>query len=232
MDKEIKYLIPEPEEYLKIRKGGVLNLIFTALCLEATRQIDEGFDVVSIETAAKRAFNLSKGFLAEMDRIGIDKAIEYLEYLSENSDPDDPIYNVYDNFFDPGPAARKKRNEHQEAQDKSSIRWVSLEDGNKEAEDFMLVDMLKKRFQAVAFVIASELVGAGVAEIKDIDSICREYLGWKKGPFEMMNEIGIKNTMQIVTEKLEMSHRREINFPVPRSLIEQVQMNVPWPTGK
>ena len=232
MDKRLKYLIPEPEEYLKSRKGGVVNLMFAALCVEATRQLDEGFDAGSIETAARQTFNISKGFLDEMDGVGIAKAIEYMEYLSENSNSDDPLYSIYHNFFSPGPAVREKMNKYREAQDKSRVTWVSFEDKNKEAEDFMLVDMLKKRFQAVAFMIASDLVGARVAEIKDIDALCREYLGWKKGPFEMMNEIGVNDAMQRVTERMQLSHRREINFPVPRSLIEQVQKNSPWPIEK
>lgn len=229
MNKRLDYLIPEPEEYVKSRKGGVVNLMFVSLCVESTRQIDEGFDIVGVETAAKRAFNASKGFLAEMDEIGIVKAFEYMEYLSDDSDPDDPLYSVYNNFFNPGPAAREKMNKYREAQDKSMVLWVSIEDKNKEAGDFMLVDMLKKRFQAVAFMIASDLAGIRVTEIKDIDALCRKNLGWKKGPFEIMNEIGINAAMQMVTERMELSHRREINFPIPRLLIEQVQKNTPWP---
>jgi hypothetical protein len=45
----------------------------------------------------------------------------------------------------------------------------------------------------------------------------------------MMNRIGIQEAMRMVTEKMEMSHRQEINFPIPKLLIEQAQKNEPWP---
>ena len=232
MDKSLSFLIPEPEKYLKKRKSGVVNLMFTALCVEATRQIDEGFDVRSIETAAKQAFNVPEGFLTEMEKVGIGKAIEFMEYLSDDSDADDPFYSFYHNFFTPGPAAQEKLKKYRESQDKSVITWIPFNDRNKDAGDFMLVDMLKRRFQAVAFVIASDILGSEVAKINEIDSLCKKYLGWKKGPFVMMNEIKIKNVMQMVTERMELSHRREINFPIPRCLIDQAMKNAPWATEK
>lgn len=232
MDKDLKPIFPEPEEYLQKRKGGIINLMFTALCVEATRQIDEGFDVISIETAGKKAFDISQGFFSAMEKIGIDEVIEYMEYLSDDSDADDPLSSVYHNFFSPGPAALEKLNEYREAQDKSMVTWISFNEKNREAEDFMLVDMLKKRFQAVAFMIASDLYGAGFGELKEIDTLCKKYLDWKKGPFLLMNEIGINDVMQMVTERMQLSHRREINFPVPRCLIEQAQKNAPWPIEK
>jgi 3-hydroxyacyl-CoA dehydrogenase len=228
MAKNLKHPIPEPEEYLQKRKGGIINLIFTALCLEATRQIEEGFDVISIETAARKAFDVSQGFFTAMEKIGIDKVIEYMHYLSDDSDTGDPLYSVYHNFFSPGPAALEKLDEYRESQDKSMVTWISFNDKNRDADDFMLVDMLKKRFQAVAFMISSDIYGAGIGELKEIDSLCKNYLDWKKGPFLMMNEIGMNDVMQMVTERMQLSHRREINFPIPRCLIEQAQKNAPW----
>lgn len=232
MDKNLKHLIPEPEQYLQKRKGGIINLILTGLCLEATRQIDEGFDVISIDTAAKKAFNVSQGFFSVMEKIGIDKVIGYMDYLSDDSDAGDFLYSVYHNFFSPGPAALEKLDEYRKSQDRSLVTWISFDDKNKVADDFMLVDMLKKRFQAVAFMIASEIYGSGIGELKEIDSLCKNSLDWKKGPFLLMNEIGINDVMQMVTERMQMSHRREINFPIPRCLIEQAQKNAPWPVEK
>jgi hypothetical protein len=44
----------------------------------------------------------------------------------------------------------------------------------------------------------------------------------------MMDEMGIGEALNIVTEKMELSHRREISFYVPRLLITQAQKNKPW----
>ena len=66
-----KNLIEEPFPLRKERKGGAANLILIALLLEASRMVDENFDVPSVESAAKSVFGLSKGYLSIMDEIGI-----------------------------------------------------------------------------------------------------------------------------------------------------------------
>ena len=74
-----------------------------------------------------------------------------------------------------------------------------------------------------------EIVEAGLLEIGDIEKTCLEVFGWKEGPFAMMNRLGLEETMRKVTEKMEMSHRQEINFPIPKLLIDQARKNEPWP---
>jgi len=44
-----------------------------------------------------------------------------------------------------------------------------------------------------------------------------------------MNKMGMMEVMRIVTERMELSHRKEINFPIPRLLIHQAQKGEPWP---
>jgi len=226
--KEFKNLIPEPISLLKTRKGGALNLIYIALLLEASRMVDDGADIHSIEVAAKKAFDVSKGFLSQMDDVGIPKAVAAMEALSEDSDPEDPVYAKYHNFFEPSESLRKKLKEYQESEEKE-VRWVSAEDAQKEATDFMLVDLLKKRFQAVSFITAVEVVEAGLLKLIDVDKAIKKTFQWKEGPFSMMNRLGLEETMNLVTEKMQHSHRLEINFPIPRLLISQAQKNEPWP---
>jgi len=40
--------------------------------------------------------------------------------------------------------------------------------------------------------------------------------------------MGVGEALKIVTERMFFSHRKEINFPVPRLLITQAQKNAPW----
>jgi len=228
-EKEFKNLIPEPILLLKPRKGGALNLIYIALLLEASRMVDDGADIHYIEAAAKKAFGMSKGFLSQMDDIGIPKAVVAMEALAEDVDPEDPVYAKYHNFFEPSESCRKKLEEYQQSEDKKTVRWVSAEDVQKEATDFMLVDLLKKRFQAVSFITAVEVVEAGLLKLTDADKVVKETYQWKEGPFSMMNRLGLEETMNLVTEKMQHSHRLEINFPIPRLLISQAQKNEPWP---
>jgi 3-hydroxyacyl-CoA dehydrogenase len=227
--KEFKNLIAEPISLLKPRKGGALNLIYVALLLEASRMVDDGADIHYIEAGAKKAFDVSKGFLSQMDEVGIPEAVAAMEALSEDSDPEDPVYEKYHNFFEPSESLRNKLKEYQQSEDKKTVRWVSAENARKEATDFMLVDLLKKRFQAVSFITAVEVVEAGLLKLIDVDKAVKKAFQWKEGPFSMMNRLGLEETMNLVTEKMQRSHRQEINFPIPRLLISQAQKNEPWP---
>ena len=79
------------------------------------------------------------------------------------------------------------------------------------------------------FMTASEIVDSGIQDLQTLERLCRRDLGWKEGPFSMMNRIGIAEAMRIVIKKLEQSHRKEINFPVPSLLIEQARRGESWP---
>jgi 3-hydroxyacyl-CoA dehydrogenase len=105
--KECKQLIPEPMPLLKERKGGGMNLLYVALLLEAARMVDDKLDKPSIEAAAKKAFGISKGFLSLMDDVGIPEVVSAMEALSNDSDPEDPIYKIYRNFFTPADSCKK-----------------------------------------------------------------------------------------------------------------------------
>jgi 3-hydroxyacyl-CoA dehydrogenase len=227
--KEFKNLVAEPIPLLKPRKGGALNLIYVALLLEAARMVDDGADVPHIEAAAKKAFDVSKGFLSQMDDVGIPEAVAAMEALSEDVDPEDPVNKKYLNFFEPSESCRKKLKQFEQSEEKKAVRWVSAEDAQREAADFILVDLLKIRFQAVSFITAVEVVEAGLLKLIDVDKAVKKTFQWKEGPFSMMNRLGLEETMILVTEKMQLSHRQEINFPIPRLLISQVQKNEPWP---
>jgi len=214
---------------LKYRKGGAANVIFVALLLEAARMVDEKFDFAAVEAAGQKAFNLPQGFLSLMATIGISLASPCLNSFSDASNPSDSFYQVYDNFFTPPPSYRKMFEASPGGLGKSRLRWDSDADGHSKPHDWMLVDMLKNRFLAVAFMTAVELVDSGIIRLEEVDKLCQNAFGWQEGPFTLMNRIGILESMRLMTEKMEISHRREINFPIPKLLIEQVQKNEPWP---
>lgn len=229
MDKnESPILIDEPIPLIKKRRGGIANLILVSLILEATRMLDDGFDVATVEEAGKITFGIPKGFLSMMDDLGIPEVVSAMEHLSDTSDPEDPLMHVYKNFFAPAKSAQMMLEEYNKAESKSSVVWVSPEDIVKAASDFLLVQALGQRFRAVAFMIAVELVESGVAELPDLEKIYRDKFLWSEGPFAMMNSMGIGEALRIVTERMTLSHRSAINFPVPKLLILQAQKNSPW----
>jgi len=221
-------LVPETAPIKKERRGCATNLILTALLLEAARMVDDGFETFDIEAAAQKAFGIPKGFLAQMDKIGIPKTIAAMEYLADMSNSEDPLTRVYYNFFTPANSCRQILDEYKNAGDKSSVVWVTEKDAKRKPFDFMLVENLSKRFMAVSFAVSTELVDSEVIELTAVERMCTDVLGWKEGPFSMMNGMGIEESLQIVTEKMQFSHRKEINFPVSRLLITQAQKNTPW----
>lgn len=220
-------LIEEPFSLRKERKGGAASLMLSALMLEACRMIDDGMEIPHIEAVARSTFGLADGFLARMDRIGIFETCGYLTAMSDDSEAEDPIFQKYFNFFTPARCLAEKCEKAREGG--AALLWKSEAGEDKEPDDFMLVDLLIKRFQAVAFITASEIVEAGLLEIAEVEKLCREAFGWQEGPFAMMNRLGIETAIRKVTEKMEMSHRQEINFPITMLLIDQARKNEPWP---
>jgi enoyl-CoA hydratase/carnithine racemase len=149
--------------------------------------------------------------------------------FSDSSNPDDPLYKAYGNFYTPAESYKKLLDKYQKAKDKPAVKWVPEDEAKKEAKDLMLIDALKNRFLAVGFMTAVEVVEAGVIEMDEVDKLCQNAFLWREGPFAMMNKTGIGQVLRIVTEKMELSHRKEINFPIPKLLISQAQKNEPWP---
>jgi len=82
---------------------------------------------------------------------------------------------------------------------------------------------------AVGFMTAVECVDSGVIAMDEVDKLCQNAFLWGEGPFALMNKMGISEVMRIVTERMELSHKNEINFPIPQLLVKQAQSNTPWP---
>jgi 3-hydroxyacyl-CoA dehydrogenase len=220
-------LIDEPIPLRKERKGGAASLMLAALMLESCRMIDDGMEIPHIEAAAGNTFGTAEGFLARMDGIGIMETCDYLTGMADDSDSEDPIFQKYFNFFTPARCLAERCGKGRAGG--AAPLWKAGAEEDREPDDFMLSDLLNKRFQAVAFITSTEVVEAGLLEIAEVERLCREAFAWKEGPFAMMNRLGLEETMRKVTEKMEMSHRQEINFPITKLLIEQARKNEPWP---
>ncbi len=209
---------------IRYRKGGAANVLLIGLLLEAARQIEEGFSPAGVEEASRQAFSIPVGLGSMLKAIGPRLAAACLASFADPSEPDHPFHRVYDNFFSPPRFLISEREAFFE------MPTASSEDGKP--IDVITLDHLKRRLLAVAFMTASEVVEAGIIKRQDVDALCQLAFGWPEGPFALMNKLGVGEALRMVTEKMELSHRREINFPVPRLLIEQAQKNEPWPIAE
>lgn len=227
----MKKLIPEPVKLHHERKGGAANLMLTALMLEAARMVEEGYDIPTVEQAGKAAFGGDQGFLSWMDEIGLLDSMKFLFHLALHDKKKNSLFEKYNNFFSP-PEILKQRLAQTGGAGKKGVKWLTPEESQKTPSDALTINMLIKRFQAVAFMVAAEVVEAGLLTVKEAESSFRQALLWKEGPFTLMNQTGIPETMNMVTEKMELSHSQEINFPVPQRLIDQVRENKFWDLGE
>lgn len=212
-------LVQEPFPLKKPRRGGALNLLLASLILEAGRMLDEGRTVKEVEEASRRAFKSSEGILSFCQRKGFSRVQKYLVYLASEEAEDD-LRLTYDNFF-------SLRNNIFNLTPEELAK-IFNEEKEPDVLDDMTLEFLVKRFWAVIFVVATELVGARVIDLEQLEAATQKELGWPKGPFALMNQVGIQEAMRLVIRQLELSHRQEINFPVPPLLINQSQVNAPW----
>jgi 3-hydroxyacyl-CoA dehydrogenase len=214
---------------LHYRKGGVANIIFVSLVLEAVRMVDEGFGTAGVEEAGTAAFGMPVGFVRLLQSVGFDLAASCLESFSDTTAPDHPLACAYANFFSPPFQLRQKFGEARESGQLISVEQLLSPGKTARLGDEIVIESLKRRFLAVAFMTASEVVEAGLITPGDADRLCQVAFLWARGPFALMNEIGVGTALQWVTERMELSHRQEINFPVPRALVLQGQKKEPWP---
>lgn len=214
---------------LRYRKGGVANIVFVGLLLEAVRMLDEGYGSAGVEGAGTAALGMPVGFVRLLQSVGFDLAASCLESFSDPSAPEHPLACAYDNFFSPPGGLKQKFNEARESGKLISIEQLLTPERTARPDNTLVIESLRRRFLAVAFMTAAEVVEAGLIVPADVDTLCRTAFLWPEGPFALMNRVGIGASLELVTEKMELSHRQEISFPVPRILIQQAQKNEPWP---
>ena len=208
------------------RKGGVADIIFVALLHEATRMIEEGFDIPAIESAGKQACGTPIGFLELMDVTGLPVGLFSMRSFSDSSNPIDPLYKVYGNFFTPRQNYISLVAEFDKASDKSFIRWLANPQSAIRNPQF--INELADRFLAIGFLTATECVDAGLITINDLERLTQNAFLWRKGPFTLMNELGMKKVCHIVTKRAGLASSFGQDFPITPLLRKQMGEARAW----
>ncbi|MFQ5812402.1 MAG: 3-hydroxyacyl-CoA dehydrogenase family protein, partial [Anaerolineae bacterium] len=81
-----------------------------------------------------------------------------------------------------------------------------------------------ERLLGVVFGVAAQLVEEGVATTEDTDRGALVGLRWARGPFAMMNELGLDRALELV----EQLAARYDSFAVPELLRQQAASGQPW----
>lgn len=210
------------------RKGGVADIIFVALLLEAARMVEEGFALQDIEAAAKKAYGIPMGFLELMDATGIPIGLYSMDSFSDATDKSDPLFKVYGNFYKAPKGYVDLVRRFEQAENKSTVRWINGDAARKPVTDVATVANLTDRFLAVGIATSTECVNAGLITIPDLDVLCQNAFLWKKGPFQLMNELGKARVREVIEKRSAIACDRKQDFPVCDLLKKEMAVETPW----
>lgn len=187
---------------VKDAPGFAVNRFFVPFYVEGIRMLEQGVaNIPTIDAAAKKAFNIGMGPFLLMNVTGVPIALHTANTLSKELNP----------FYGP-PEILKKQVEKKED-------WDLTGD-----IDESKIDELVDRFYGVGLGVPAELVDDGVASIEDTDRGAKLGLRWSQGPFEIMNELGIDKTYELVAAVAE----RYPDFKVPGLLKRQKELGQPF----
>ncbi|MBU1877408.1 MAG: enoyl-CoA hydratase/isomerase family protein, partial [Chloroflexi bacterium] len=182
--------------------GFAVNRFFVPWLNEAARMLDDGLaNIPTIDEAAREAFHVGMGPFALMNATGIPIA-----YHSTTS-----LGQALGAFYAPADALA--------AQFKAGQEW-NLE-GPVDAAAKAAVG---ERLLGVVFGVAAQLVQEGVATAEDTDRGALVGLRWARGPFGMMNDLGVDGALELV----ERVAARYDSFAVPELLQWQAAAGQPW----
>jgi enoyl-CoA hydratase/3-hydroxyacyl-CoA dehydrogenase len=200
---ELSRLVGKIPIKVKDAPGFAVNRFFVPWLNEATRMLGEGVaSTPTIDQAAMEAFSIGMGPFALMNATGIPIAYHSASFLARNLGP----------FYEPSEALRR--------QFEAGEQW------ELEGEiDEQTRGVVRDRLLGVVFGIAAQLVGEGVATTEDTDLGATVGLRWAKGPFAMMNDVGMERALVLVEA---LAAQSKGTFAVPELLREQAVRSEPW----
>ena len=187
---------------VKDAPGFAVNRFFVPFLNEAARMLEENVaDIPTIEEAAKRAFKIGMGPFMLMNVTGIPIAVHAATTLGEELGP----------FYAPCELLKDQK--------EKGVNW-DLEGDVDEPK----IQPVMERFYGVCLGVAAALVDEGVASIEDTDRGAKIGLRWIKGPFEIMNKIGIDATYSAVKRIVDIYP----DFDMPEILTQQKEAGQPF----
>jgi enoyl-CoA hydratase/3-hydroxyacyl-CoA dehydrogenase len=182
--------------------GFAVNRFFIAWYNEAIRMLDEGVaNIPTIDAAACEVLGIKMGPFEFINISSVPLAYDAAASLSES----------IGEFYTPATHLR-------ELYESGELWDLSGE------VDPARIEAVKDRFLAVVCGVAANVVEEGVATIEDVDRGATVGLRWDKGPFAIMNDLGLKRALELM-KPIEESHPGFI----PDLLKKQAASGDPWP---
>ena len=193
------------------RPGFVVNRFFVPWLNEACLLEQEGVaNAAQIDAIACKAFRIGLGPFGLMNLTGPPIALHSTDYLAEQLAV--PRYDGAANL--------------RELVGDNNM-WEISEATDYSEEQYQLVS---RRLFGVVFGVAAQIVDEGVCSMEDVDRGAKVGLRWAKGPFEMMNKIGIQQSHEMAVEyqKLCLDDAGKSTWQVAEFFSKQASSNAQW----
>ena len=162
------------------RPGFVVNRFFVPWLNEACLLLEEGAaNAAQIDAIACKAFRIGLGPFGLMNLTGPPIALHSTDYLAEQLNT--PRYTGAANL---------------RALVEANAQWDVSEDATYTEEQYTIVS---ERLLGVVFGVAAQIVEEDICSMEDVDSGAKVGLRWARGPFEMMNRIGVDEACRMAT---------------------------------
>ena len=190
------------------RPGFVVNRFFVPWLNEACLLMEEGVATATqIDAAARKAFRIGLGPFGLMNLTGPPIALHSTDYLSEQLHT--PRYNGAQNLRD-----LIEANEH----------WAIEGDESYSDEQYTVIS---ERLYGVVFGVAAQIVDEGVCSMEDVDRGAKVGLRWARGPFEMMNKVGVAASSRMAQAYADLAAESDPAraWNVPQFFVDQGDKN-------
>lgn len=187
---------------VKDAAGFAVNRFFVPWLNEATRILEEDIaNIATIEKAGKDSLEIGMGPFELMNVTGVPLAFHAATSLADK----------YGAFYTPSDKLKQQAD--------SGELW-SLEGDVEEGKLQPVAD----RLLAVVFYVASSLVQESISDVADTDLGAKVGLRWRRGPFEIMNRVGIDRAYNVVEKLLNAWP----SIQIPENLARQKEKGEPW----
>jgi enoyl-CoA hydratase/3-hydroxyacyl-CoA dehydrogenase len=188
---------------VKDSPGFAVNRFFVPSSNEAARMLEEGMgNLPTIEEGSKRAFGIGMGSFEILNVTGIPLAVHASKSLGDEL-----------GLFYGTPDIMKTQMD-------KNVDW-DLKAGEIEEDK---IQAIVDRFYGICLGVAATIVDEGVATMEDINLGAKIGLRWARGPFEIMNHIGIDETCRVV----DAMTKKYPGFKMPKILLEQKKLGKPF----
>tara|TARA_B100000459_G_scaffold146022_1_gene111401 strand:+ start:2208 stop:4292 length:2085 start_codon:yes stop_codon:yes gene_type:complete len=191
------------------RPGFVVNRFFVPWLNEACLLLEEGVATAAqIDAAACKAFRIGLGPFGLMNLTGPPIALHSTDYLAEQLET--PRYNGAQNLRDLIDA---------------NDQWSLEGDETYSEEQYAAIS---ERLYGVVFGVAAQIVDEGVCSMEDVDRGAKVGLRWARGPFELMNKVGVDASCKMAQSYANLAAESDPAraWNVPEFFVQQG--NEPW----